>query len=664
MLHVGVLPNHRRWAEVLTQPHARRRSTRRTPIAASSARTSRSCCDGCGASARSTAASRSSCSRARRSPTPREACAALTGLDVRVVDRRRRAARAAPRGVLGHAAAGRGRGHARLGAGRGRRAAGGAHGARPAHDLLRQEPQGERARLPLRAREPRSRPDATTWPSASRPTARATRPRSAGASRATSSRAGCSASSPPRRSSWAWTSACSTARWPSASRGRSRACASSGAVRAAAARVSRCSCRAPTRSIVTSSTIRTRCSGAPNEAAILDPTNPEIRIGHLRAAAHELPLTPGDDALLGAGALEAAEDAGRGRRARAHARRARLARLGLARRAHLAALGLGRCDRGRRAGERHAARDARAGARLLDGARGRRLPAPRRDVPRGDARPRRARRARLAVRRPLVHPAAARDRDEHRRARCCRGAALRRRARLRRGRGVRSGRRLRAAQPARAASPRHDPARPARAAVRHARALVRPAGRADGGGRRRPARRPARRRARAHLGAAADRDVRPLGHRRALDEHPSADAAADGLRLRRPRRRRRHRAARLRALRRAGRERRARRRASAAAATAARRACSRPSAATSTRCWTRAPRRGCCRRWPPRAACRSSARTRSRTGQRTEAHQRVHAARRAAARARRSPGSRPAGRWQRSGAGSDAKAAANSARAR
>ncbi len=47
--------------------------------------------------------------------------------------------------------------------------------------------------------------------------------------------------------------------------------------------------------------------GRPNEAAILDPTNPEIRIGHLRAAAHELPLTPGDDALLGAGAMSEAE---------------------------------------------------------------------------------------------------------------------------------------------------------------------------------------------------------------------------------------------------------------------------------------------------------------------------------------------------------------------
>jgi DEAD/DEAH box helicase domain-containing protein len=47
--------------------------------------------------------------------------------------------------------------------------------------------------------------------------------------------------------------------------------------------------------------------GRPDEAAILDPTNPEIRIGHLRAAAHELPLTPADDEVLGAGALSAAE---------------------------------------------------------------------------------------------------------------------------------------------------------------------------------------------------------------------------------------------------------------------------------------------------------------------------------------------------------------------
>ncbi len=42
------------------------------------------------------------------------------------------------------------------------------------------------------------------------------------------------------------------------------------------------------------------------EAAVLDPESPQIRIGHLRAAAHETPITPADDATLGAGAYDAA----------------------------------------------------------------------------------------------------------------------------------------------------------------------------------------------------------------------------------------------------------------------------------------------------------------------------------------------------------------------
>ena len=39
---------------------------------------------------------------------------------------------------------------------------------------------------------------------------------------------------------------------------------------------------------------------------MLDPESPQIRIGHLRAAAHEAPITPADDAVLGAGAYDAA----------------------------------------------------------------------------------------------------------------------------------------------------------------------------------------------------------------------------------------------------------------------------------------------------------------------------------------------------------------------
>ncbi|MDX6525571.1 MAG: box helicase protein [Gaiellales bacterium] len=42
------------------------------------------------------------------------------------------------------------------------------------------------------------------------------------------------------------------------------------------------------------------------EAAVLDPESPQIRVGHLRAAAHELPITPNDDGVLGAGAYDAA----------------------------------------------------------------------------------------------------------------------------------------------------------------------------------------------------------------------------------------------------------------------------------------------------------------------------------------------------------------------
>ena len=72
---------------------------------------------------------------------------------------------------------------------------------------------------------------------------------------------------------------------------------------------------------------------------------------------------------------------------------------------------------------------------------------------------------------------------------------------------------------------------------------------------RRAARRPACHGALADRGAPAAGDVRPLGHRRALHQHPLPDRAADDLHLRRSSRRRRNRAARLRRVRAPGRRR-------------------------------------------------------------------------------------------------------------
>ena len=73
MLHVGICPHHDRWADVLANL-TRSSSTRRTSIAASSARTSRTCCGGCAGPARSPARRRSSCWRRRRSRTRSRPC--------------------------------------------------------------------------------------------------------------------------------------------------------------------------------------------------------------------------------------------------------------------------------------------------------------------------------------------------------------------------------------------------------------------------------------------------------------------------------------------------------------------------------------------------------------------------------------------------------------
>ena len=266
--------------------------------------------------------------------------------------------------------------------------------------------------------------------------------------------------------------------------------------------------------------------GRPNEAAILDPTNPEIRIGHLRAAAHELPLTPGDDALLGAGALEAAE---------ALVEAGELVRTpgGLAWRGSGSPAG--------RISLRSGSADAiavvepasgmllgmleqeRAFSTVHEGAvylhRGETYLAEKLDLDERVAlvspfdgpwytQPRRE--TETSIVRALLPP------QEHCGVELAYGE-------------VEVSDQVVAYERRSLPEQRRLDTIPLDLPVRQfaTRALwFVPAGRADGGGRRRPARRPARGRARAHLGAAADRDVRSLGHRRALDQHPSADAAA------------------------------------------------------------------------------------------------------------------------------------------
>ena len=191
-------------------------------------------------------------------------------------------------------------------------------------------------------------------------------------------------------------------------------------------------------------------------------------------------------------------------------------------------------------------------------------------------------RRRRAVRRRLVHAGEEGDRHGDR-APPARERPPRPRARLRRDRGDGAGRRLRAqddrlagadrARRPRAARPRRSPPR---------RSGSRPSPRRSHELEEMPkllgtlhAAEHAPDRAAAALG-----DVRPVGHRRPLDERPPRDGPADDLHLRRPRRRDRHRRARLRPVRGLGRGHGADDRRRARATTAARRASRARSAAT------------------------------------------------------------------------------------
>ena len=148
------------------------------------------------------------------------------------------------------------------------------------------------------------------------------------------------------------------------------------------------------------------------EAAILDHENPRVLDGHVAAAAFEAPI---DEARRRDPRRRSARARGRAPGARAHAGGLRLGGPRLPGRRASASARRARTsftivdDR-----DRLRARARRARARVLDRPRGRDLPPPRRELPRAGARPRRAQRARRALPRRLLHAGEEGDDDRDR----------------------------------------------------------------------------------------------------------------------------------------------------------------------------------------------------------------------------------------------------------
>ena len=136
------------------------------------------------------------------------------------------------------------------------------------------------------------------------------------------------------------------------------------------------------------------------EAAILDHANPRILDPHVLAAAYEAPIDAKDSETLGSEALRRAAVAPR---ARAHAGRIRLEGPRLPCRPRIAALGRRGGVHRRRGRDRVAPRARRARPRVLDRPRRRGLPPSRRAVPRRGAVARGSRRGRQPGARRLVH---------------------------------------------------------------------------------------------------------------------------------------------------------------------------------------------------------------------------------------------------------------------
>ena len=417
------------------------------------------------ARARRTAPSRSSCSPPRRSRTRASSPSRCSACDGDGRRRRRGAARRADVALWNPELLDAELGLRASALGDASRLLAELVSARPAHDLLREEPQGGRADPPLhrRARRRRARRRG------SRRTAPATRRRSDARSSGGWSRASCSASRATDALElgidiglldcaisvgFPGTIASLRQQWGRAGRRGPRP---RGARRE----------RGRARPVLHA---RAGDAARPTvEAAILDHANPRVLDGHVLAAAFEAPdrrRRPRDARRRGARARGGAPGA------EAHAGRLGLGRPRLPGRARRRCARRARLVHRRRRRDRLAARPRRARARVLDRPRGRGLPPPRRAATSSTSSTSTARAALVApFTRRLVHAGEEGDEDRDRRAAPQRAAA-RARARLRPRLGHRAGRRVPAQVDPRPGDARARAARPPRDELRDRGGLV------------------------------------------------------------------------------------------------------------------------------------------------------------------------------------------------
>ena len=284
-------------------------STRRTPTAACSAPTSPTCCAGCGGWRALYGAEPRFLMASATIANPAELASRLTGLEFELLDDD-----GAPRAgreiaiwnppVIEEATQTRRSPVSEVG-----RAALRAGPARRADDLLHEEPPRDRADQPLGVDEARPRTARATSPTASPPTAPATRRSSAARSRPTLASGRAARRGRHRR-------ARARHRRRRARRGdlrqlprhRRQPAPDVGARRAPAPRPRRLRRRPGRASTSSSAATPTSSSERPVESAILDHRSEQIRMQHLVAAAYEAPLGGADDdEVLGEGWREHAE---------------------------------------------------------------------------------------------------------------------------------------------------------------------------------------------------------------------------------------------------------------------------------------------------------------------------------------------------------------------